>query len=91
MRYEFRLGAAQEVATGAASAASAPFGAQTRRIRVAATAACRIAIGDGTPVATATSAYLPADRAEYLEVTPGQRIAAIQEATAGKLSVVEIA
>ena len=85
-----RLGAAQEIAIGAVSAASSVFGASTYRLRVAATSACRIRIGDGTPVASATDAYLPADRAEYFVCTPGQKIAVIQEAAAGKLSVTEL-
>lgn len=91
MRLSSRLGTAQEIAIGVASAASAPFAAQTRQIRVAATSACRIAVGDGTPVATATDAYLPANQVEYIQVTPGQRIAVIQETAGGKLSVAEIA
>jgi hypothetical protein len=86
-----RLGAAQEVTIGAASAASTAFGAQTYQIRVAATIGCRIKVGDGTPTAAATDAYLPANQAEYLSCTPGQKIAVIQETTGGKLSVTEIA
>jgi hypothetical protein len=86
-----RLGAAQDVAIGAASAASAAFGAQTYQVRVAATSACRIRIGDGTPNALATDSYLPADRPEYFTCTPGQKIAVIQEAAGGKLSVTEVA
>jgi hypothetical protein len=91
MQPSSRLGAAQEVTTGVASAASGAFGSQTRQIRVAATAACRIRVDNGTPTATATDTYLPADTVEWLDVTPGQRIAAIQETAAGKLSVTEIA
>lgn len=86
----YRLGAAQEVTTGAASAASTAFGSQTYAIRIAATAACRFVVGDGTPTATATDAYLPANEVEVFTVTPGQKIAAIQETAAGKLSVVEL-
>ena len=86
-----RLGAAQDVAIGAASAASAAFGAQTYQVRVAATSACRIRIGDGTPAALATDSYLPADRPEYFTCTPGQKIAVIQDAAGGKLSVTEVA
>jgi hypothetical protein len=90
MQLSSRFGAAQEVTVGAASAASAAFAAQTRQIRIAATSACRVVVGDGTPVATATDAYLPANTVEYVQVTPGQRIAAIQESAGGKLSVTEI-
>jgi hypothetical protein len=83
-------GTAQEVTTGAASAASAAFAAQTYAIRVTATAACRIIVGDGTPTALATSAYLPPNVVEYIRVSPGQKVAAIQEVGAGKLSVTEL-
>jgi hypothetical protein len=87
----FRLhGTAQEVTTGAASAASAAFASQTYAIRVSATAACRIIVGDGTPTAIATSTYLPANVIDYIRVSPGQKIAAIQEVGAGKLSVAEL-
>jgi hypothetical protein len=91
MKPSSRLGAAQEVAIGAASAASSPFGPGTFQLRVAASSACRIRIGDGTPAALATDTYLPADRPEYLTCTPGQKIAVIQETAAGKLSVTELA
>ncbi len=86
-----RLGAAQEIAIGAASAASSAFGASTYQVRVAATSGCRIRIGDGTPTAVATDSYLPADKPEYFTCTPGQKIAVIQESAAGKLSVTELA
>jgi hypothetical protein len=91
MRSASRLGTVQEVAIGAASAASAAFGAQTYQVRVVATSACRVRIGDGTPTALAADSYLPADRPEYFTCTPGQRIAVIQESAGGKLSVTEVA
>jgi len=85
-----RLGAAQEVTIGAASAASTAFASTTYQIRVCSTIACRIKIGDGTPTATATDAYLPPNIAEYFTTGPSQKIAVIQEAAAGKLSITEI-
>jgi hypothetical protein len=90
-RQSCRLGAAQDVAIGAASAASAAFGTQTYQVRVVATSACRVRIGEGTPTALATDSYLPADRPEYLTCTPGQKIAVIQESAGGKLSITEVA
>ena len=86
-----RLGASQDVAFGSSSAASAAFGAQTCKVRLVATADCRIRIGDGTPTAVATDTYLPALAAEYFTVTPGQKVAAIQVASAGTLNVTEVA
>ena len=53
MRSASGLGTTQDVAIGAASAASAAFGAQTYQVRVVATSACRVRIGDGTQTALA--------------------------------------
>jgi len=94
-------GTAQQVAIGAASAASAAFGSQTRWIRVAASGfvgtttnlGCRILVGDGTPTALATSAFLPYQWVEYITVNPGEKIAVIQDGTAvagNNLSIVEL-
>ena len=91
MQESSRLGAMQEVAIGAASAASTAFGTQTYQVRLAATSACRIRIGDGTPTALATDAYLSANWVEYFTCTPGQKVSVIQESAGGKLSVTEIA
>lgn len=77
------------VAVGAASAQSAVFGANTFVIRIASTTACHINVGTN-PTAAATDNngfYLPANVIEYLRVTPGQRLAVIQDAAAGSLSV----
>lgn len=85
-----RLGPAQEVAVGAASAASTAFGSQTYGVRICSTVACRYVVGDGTPAALATSAYLPPNWVEVLTCSPGQKVAVIQETAGGKLSVVEL-
>lgn len=76
---------------GASSAAvTNPFGAQTYGIRLSATTACRYVVGDGSPTAVATSAYLPANWVEVVQCNPGQKIAVIQETAGGKLSVTEL-
>ena len=87
--YRYRLGAAQTVAVGATSAASTAFGAGTFAIRVASTSACRIVI-NGNPTAAATDAYLPANWVSELTVSPGEKIAVIQDTAAGSLSVTEL-
>jgi hypothetical protein len=80
----------QVLATGAASVASAAFGPQTYAIRVIATAACHIAFG-AAPVATANDAYVaPSVRPEFIGVTPGSKIAAIEDTAAGKLYITEL-
>jgi hypothetical protein len=81
MQPSSRLGAAQEIAFGAVSTASSALANTTFHLRLAATSACRIRIGDGTPTATATDTYLPADRPEYFTCT----------AAPGKLSLTELA
>ena len=87
-----KLSTAQEVTVGAASAQSSVIGTagQTpnRVVRLCATTACRIAVGTN-PTATATGTLLPANVAEFTELTPGERIAVIQESAAGKLSITE--
>jgi hypothetical protein len=70
-------------AAAGASTASTTFGTQTRAIRVSvpgaitATSGVRIAVGDGTPTASATSALLPVNWIEYIIVTSGQKIAVL--------------
>jgi hypothetical protein len=90
-RNSSRLGTVNNVsvATTSTSAASSAFGTQTYQIRVAASAACFIKIGDQTPTAAATDAYLPANTVEYIKVVPGQKIAAFS-ATVQTVSVVEV-
>jgi hypothetical protein len=85
-----RLSTSQDVAYTGSSAASAAFGAQTYKVRLLATTDCRVRISDGTPTAVATDTYLPALAAEYFTVTPGQKVAAIQQFSAGTLNVTEI-
>lgn len=97
-----RQGASQNVAfaaAGGASAASTAFGSQTYQIRVsvsgtgfvAGTAGVRVRIGDGTPTAVATDAFIPNTWVEYFNVTPGQKIAVLgNDAGVGTISVTEM-
>jgi hypothetical protein len=81
----------QTVAVGAASAAvTNAFAAHTTILRVVSTTACHIRIGAGTPTATTSDAYLPANLPEYFEVAPGERIAVIQNAAGGTLHATEM-
>jgi len=89
----FRLipGTGQILAIGATSVASTAFGSQTYAIMVAALGNCHIATGT-TPVAVATD-YLvkSSDQPLILAVSPGDKIAVIQDASAtGNFSVVEL-
>jgi hypothetical protein len=83
MHHSARNSTTQAVAfTGTAAASATAFGSQTRQIRVVANSACHYVIA-GTPVATVTDAFLPANWVEYLTVNPGEKISAIQAATGG--------
>lgn len=80
------------ITVGAASAQSAVWSATTEEIRVVSTTNCHINIGQN-PTAAATDNngfYLPANVVEYFHVTPGQRLAVIQDTAAGTLSVSEM-
>ncbi|MDE5451324.1 hypothetical protein GWE18_00340 [Bradyrhizobium sp. CSA112] len=87
-----RPGTSQDITTGAASATLAnPFGSETFQVRLCTTTTCRYRVVEaagGTAVATDT--LLHPDQLEYITVTPGQKIAAIQETAAGKLNVTEM-
>ena len=87
-----RLGTVQQITTDAASVAvTNPFGAQTYQVRIAITAnGCFFRVGDGTPTATASDSFLPIQTIDYITVTPGQKLAAIQNAAAGTLTVTEM-
>jgi hypothetical protein len=78
------------VSSTIASAATANFGAQTYQIRVAATATAFIAVGDGTPTATTSSAVIPGGTTDYFAVTPGQKAAALGQGAAGTVTITEM-
>lgn len=87
-----RASTSQDITTGSSSAVlSNAFGPATQCVRLAATAAVRYRVTEvagGTAVATDT--LLPANLVDYIVVTPGQKIAAIQDSAAGKLNVTEM-
>lgn len=87
-----KISTAQELTVGAASVQSSTIGTSGRTpnivIRIVSTTACRILTGSN-PTAVATSALLPANVVEFTEITPGDKIAVIQESAGGKLSIAE--
>jgi len=81
----------QTITTGAVSVLlTNPFGTYTTVVRLCATAACHIKIGNPTATATTSDPYLPANTPWYIFVAPGQKIAAIQNAAGGVLHVTEM-
>lgn len=94
-----RPGVTQSVAyTGTSATVTNPFGPQTYQIRISSTSACYYKVVEATGgAATATDVFLPNNWVEYLAVTPGQKISAIQAptnglvtGTAGTLNVAEM-
>jgi hypothetical protein len=85
-------GVNQTLAIGASSAASAAFAAGAKIVRLVATQNCWIAFG-ANPTAAATSgngSYVPSGAIEFWRVTPGHKVAVIQDGTAGTLSITEM-
>lgn len=82
-----RLGAATELAIGAAAVSSGSLG--VAMVRLVSTVPCRIAIGAGV-TAVSTSTYLPANVPEYFQVSGLDRISVIRELGDGKLSITEV-
>ena len=87
-----RQGVTQTVAyTGTSATVTNVFGAQTRQIRLSSTSACHYKVVEAAGGAAAvTDSLLPINWVEYLTVTPGQKISAIQDTAAGTLSVTEM-
>lgn len=85
-------GTGQNLTIGAASVPSTAFGTQTYAIRITTSGDCHIALGFGTPAAVGTDLKLKAsDPAAFLRVSPGEKLAVIQDAAAtGTLNIIEI-
>lgn len=79
-----RLDTTQNLALTTAPATSAAIGPQSYKIRLVATVACNVSIGN------AVNALLPAMASEYFQCTPGQSITAAAISGTGNLSISEI-
>ena len=78
--------ASSKLAIGAASAVSAAI--QSKMVRLVATSDCHVAFGtDPTAVADGTCVFLPAGIPEYFVLSPGDKVAVIQDAVAGSLFI----
>lgn len=82
----FHYGNPKRVTVGAESAQSAVINAKI--VRISPSVACHIEHGTN-PTATTTSLYLGANANFIMAITPGDKIAVIQETTGGFLSIVE--
>jgi hypothetical protein len=93
-RFAPRFGATQIVnlATSATAVASTAFSSQAYQVRVATTSAsgCFYVVGDGTPTATTSGVFLPANWVDYVTITPGEKISAITATGTGTLNITEV-
>lgn len=70
------------------SAQSAAVDDTTFVVRLVATTDCFVALG-ANPTATTSSAYLPAGIVEYVSITPGHKVAALQVSSGGNLYITQ--
>ena len=82
----FAVVSSEAVAYTATAAASTAFSDGIHHIRISATTACHYKLA-GTPVATTSDTYLPANVIEIIRVNPGQKISFIRNASDGSASV----
>lgn len=82
------VGLSQDVAIGAASAASTAVSSETFKIRVKVTSDCRVRISQA-PTAVSTDTYMSAGDVEWFTCNPGEKIACIQVSGAGIMNVTE--
>lgn len=87
-----KLGSSQDVTVSGTSAQSTAIGVSgqtpNRLVRLVSTTACRIITG-ANPTALSNSTFLPANVVEFSEISPGDKIAVIQESVGGKLNITE--
>lgn len=84
-------GQSDVVTVGASSAQSEVFNSNIFDIRVVSTTNCWINIGTNPTAAAADdNLYMPAGLVEYFHVSPGQRLAVIQDSAGGSLIVAEM-
>lgn len=85
-------GVSDYITVNGTSAQSSAFASHTHEIRVVSTTNCHINIAQD-PTAAATDSngfYLPAGVVEYFHVSPGQKVAVIQDTGAGVLCVAQM-
>ena len=89
--YGLRPGTIQKITmagSSVASIASSAFGSQTEYVRIASSADFHIIFG-GSPTATASHIFIPADQPEMFKVSPNHKCA-IKGASGNKISVTEM-
>lgn len=75
--------------TASSARTSAGVGEQTRQVVLYADQDCHIAYGDSAVTATTSDFFLPASVVMFLQIRPGQYVAAIRSSADGTLHVSE--
>lgn len=84
----FVPGTNQVMTTSGSTQQSAAVGSKTTVVRIAATADAFFEIG-ANPTATTSSMVIPGGTVDFLAIAPGHKVAVLQVALAGKVSVTE--
>lgn len=84
-----RWGTTQKVSiSGSSAATSNAVGSGIQQVRLMSTVACYIKVA-GTPTATTSDPLLAPYVPEYIEIKPGEKVAAITDGASGSLFVTE--
>lgn len=84
------VGTCQKISTSGSSQQLTAFGANTSVIRIFCTKDCHVKVATNPTAATdGTSMFLPGGIVEYFAVQGGQKLAVIQDTTAGVLYCTE--
>ena len=75
--------------SGSSAATSNAVATSTRLVRIVATEDVHIAFATA-PTATTSNPFLPAKQVEYFKITGGDKVAAIQNSSAGVVYVTEM-
>ena len=84
-----RLSTTHKLDVTASSAQTAPSAAQTRSVRVAVNTDCYVAMG-ANPTAVTTNTLMPAHSIDYLQVSPGEKLAFVRDSADGDATVTEL-
>ena len=82
-------GSTISISVSGTSAQSAAISTTTGYVRLFSTTLCHIRFGSN-PTATTSNMPLAANVPEYFQITPGQKIAAIQNSASGTLYITEV-
>lgn len=82
-------GTVQNVSIGASSVQSTAVGEGTKVVRLVATSACYVLVGDNPTVSASNGTYLAAGQPELVGIKPGQKVAVIQASSGGSLNMTE--